>query len=489
MTVSNRVRIATVREVTPGTTPTTPRMRTARITGESLAFAPNYINSDELRADRMLNDPIKVMQASNGGINYELSYPVDNTPLSDFYRSTFFNAWQNTPTFFNDGVASSVITNAGTTTDTYAVTAGGTAVAVGHLVRATGFAQSANNQNFRATSSSATTVAGTGLGLVAEANPPGTAKLKVVGFQGAAGDITTTSNGLASTALDFTTLGLVPGQWVKIGGTAASDRFATAGVNDWARITAISAHAITFDNRPTGWATDAGTGKTIKVWTSDYIRNGVAATSLTIEKGFLDQAIPTYILNTGMQVDKATLSITSKNKITGSFAFVGMGGSQSTVAVGASYDAATTNQVMAANANVGRLDESGNQLVGPNWGKSLTINYANNLRTVEAIDSTSPVAVNPGQFDATGTIETYFGDNTMLSQFYSGAQTAINTRVAKNGQALIFQFPRVTLTGKGNPAASGKNQDIMTPFDFTASVDTALTNCAAQLERFEYFEV
>jgi hypothetical protein len=143
---------------------------------------------------------------------------------------------------------------------------------------------------------------------------------------------------------------------------------------------------------------------------------------------------------------------------------------------------------MAANANVGRLDEGGNQLVSPNWGKSLTINFANNLRTVEAVDSTSPVAVNPGQFDATGTIETYFGDNTMLQKFYSGTQTAINTRVAKNGQAVIFQFPRVTLTGKGSPNASGKNQDIMTPFDFTASVDTALTNCAAQLERFEYFE-
>ncbi len=488
MTVSNRVRIATVKEVTPGTTPATPRMRTARYTGESLSFSPNYINSDEIRADRMLNDPVKVMQAASGGINFELSYPVDNTSLSDFLSSTFFSTWVNTPTFYNDGTADSVVTDAGTVANTYAVASGGAAVVAGHLVRATGFAQSANNQVFRAASSTATTIVGTALSLVAESAPAAQAKLKVVGFAGASGDITATSTGLASTALDFTTLGLVPGQWAKVGGTAAGDKFATAADNDWARITVIAAHAITFDNLPVAWAVDAGTGKTIKVWISDYLRNGVAPTSISIEKAFLDQAVPTYIMNTGMQVDKAALTITSKKQITGSFTFVGMGGGQGTVANGTSYDTATTNSVMAANANVGRLDESGSQLVSPNWGKSLTLNFANNLRAVEAINSTSPVAVNPGQFEATGKIETYFGSNAMLSQFYNGTVTAINTRVQKNGQAIIIQLPRVTLTGGGNPAASGKNVDIMTQFDVTASVDTALTGVAAQIERFEYTE-
>lgn len=465
-------------------------MRTARYTGESLDFSPTYIDSDEIRADRMLNDPVRVMQGASGGLNFELSYPDDNSPLSDFWRSTFFNTWVNTPTFFNDGVADSVITDAGTVASTYAVTAGGAAVVSGMLVRATGFTQAANNQIFRATSSTATTIVGTGLTLTAEAAPAGAAKLKVVGFQGASGDLTCTATGLASTALDFTTLGLVTGQWLKLGGTATTDRFSiTPANNDWVRVTAIAAHALTFDNRPVGWAVDAGTGKTVKVWQPDYIRNGVVPTSLTIEKGFLDQAVPTYIVNNGMQVDKATLSITSKKQITGSFTFTGMGGGQSTVTLDAVPDAPTTGQVMAANANVGRLDEAGSQLIGPNWGQSVTINYANNLRTVESIDSISPVAINPGQFQATGTITTYFGDNTMLAKYYNGVQTAINTRVAKNNQALIFQFPRVTLTSGGNPSASAKNVDVMCNFGFSTSIDTTLTQVAADLERFEYVEI
>ena len=479
--------MATVREVTPGVTPTTPRMRTARLTGESLSFSPTYIDSDELRPDRMLNDPIKVMQASAGGLNFELSYPHDNTPMSDMLRSAFYNTWVNTPYLFNDGVASSIITDAGTAASTYAVSAGGTAFVVGALVKAAGFTNTANNQIFRVASSTAMTIVGAS-GLVAETAPNAMARLKVVGFQGVAGDITTTSTGLASTTLDFTTFPVIPGQWVKVGGIATSDRFAAAQNNDWVRVIAITAHSITFDNRPSTWAVDAGTGKTLKVWVSDYLRNGLTPTSLTIEKGFLDQVAPVYITNTGMQVDKTTISVTSKNKITGSFAFIGMGGGQSTTTLSSTPDAASATQVMAANANVGRLDENGSQLVSPNWGKALTINIANNLRAVEAIDSTSPVGINPGLFQATGTLESYFGDNTLLAKFYNGTLTAINARVAKNGQALIFQFPRITLTA-GNPAATGKNIDITTTFSWQTSIDTTLTQVAAQLERFDYFEL
>jgi hypothetical protein len=165
MSTSNRVQITTVRESTPGTTPTTPRMRLARLTGESLSFTPNYINSDEIRSDRMLAAPVKVMQASEGGINFELSYPDDNSPLSDMLRSAFFNTWVNTPTFDNDGTADSVITDAGTTANTYVVASGGASVKLGHLVRATGFTNAANNQIFRAASSTGTTIVGTALSL------------------------------------------------------------------------------------------------------------------------------------------------------------------------------------------------------------------------------------------------------------------------------------------------------------------------------------
>jgi hypothetical protein len=66
MTVANRLRVSMVRETTPGTTPTTPRMRKKRLTGEALTFAPEFLDSDELRDDRMMGDPMLIMQAAAG---------------------------------------------------------------------------------------------------------------------------------------------------------------------------------------------------------------------------------------------------------------------------------------------------------------------------------------------------------------------------------------------------------------------------------------
>ena len=489
MGTANRVQLSTVRETTLGTTPATPRMRNARFTGESLQFAQEFVDSDEIRSDRMLGDPIKVMTASSGAINFEMSYPVDLSPESDFIRSAMYNAWVNAPARDNDGVADSDITGIATAGTVLTVLTGAVFVA-GQLARFTNFGVVGNNGVFKVTTGSATVPAFVGSGITDETVPPATARVKVVGFAGAAADITAAAAGLASTLLDFTTLGLLPGMWLKIGGTAAGDKFATAANNDWVRISgAITATAIPLDNLPVGWAIDAGTAKTIKVWFGDYIQNGTTQTSFTIERGFMDQTTPTYIVNTGMVAESYDITMSSKNKITGSVAFIGMGGSQGTAALDAAVDALQTGQVMAANANVGRIAEAGATITSPNWAKELKFTIKNNNRALEAVDSASPVGVNSGECKVSGDINTYFGSNATLTKFYNGTVTAINSRVTKNSQALIWQFPRVTLKGGGNPQATGKNTDVMADFQFDASKDTVLTNVQVQLDRVEYFEV
>lgn len=486
MSDANRLQLATVRESTFGTTPTTPRMRLARTTGESLQFAPQFVQSAEIRSDRMVPDPIKINETNAGAINFELSYPVDNSPGSDFFRSALFSAWVNSPTFDNDGTADSVVTDAGTTSNTYVVASGGASCVVGHIVRATGFTNAANNQIFRVASSSGTTVVGTSLSLTAETAPPAAAKLKVVGFAGAAADITATSTGLGSTLLNFTTLGLAVGQWIKIGGTAAGDKFATAVLNDWVRITAIAATALTCDNLPVGWTTDSGTGKTIKCWFGDYIRNGTTQTSLTIERGFLAQTTPTYIVQTGMVAGQLSLNYATEALVTGSFTFMGLTGAQSTVALDASPDAATTNAIMSANVNVGRIAESGAAVLTPNFVRSATINVNNNLRQITAVGNVGAVDIGEGECMVTGTLETYFGSNSLLTKLLAGTVGSINIRTQKSSQAIILTLPRVTFTD-GSPSAGQKNSDVMLPLGFSASIDST-TNSNVQLDRVDYYE-
>lgn len=487
MTDSNRLRLTTVRETTFGETPATPRMRTARLTGESLAFEPQFVQSQELRSDRMNSDPIKVNEQNQGPINFELSYPVDNSPFSDFIRSLFFNPWTNTPTFDNDGTADSVIEDAGTTTDTYVVASGGAAVVEGHLVRATGFTNDDNNQIFRAASSTGTTIVGDTLGLDAETAPPGTAKLKVVGFQGESGDITAAAGGLGSTNLDFTTLGLVVGQWIKIGGTATADKFGTAACNGWARVSGTpTATSLPLDNLPAGWTTDSGSSKTIKVWFGDQVKNGTTQTSLTIERGFMGQATPTYIIQRGMVAGQGEFNFTTEEVITGSVTFQGLTGEQTTTSLDASPDAATTNAIMSANVNVGRIAESGSAVSSPNYVRSAQISVNNNLRLNTAVGSVGAVDIGEGEAMVEGTLETYFGSNALLAKLLNATAGSINLRSQKDSQAIVLAVPRATFTS-GSPSAGAKNQDVMLPLGFMASIDPD-TSAHIIMDRLEYYE-
>ncbi len=492
MTDSNRLRLATVREQDLGVTPDPARMRTARVTGESLSYAPQFVGSNEIRDDRMNSDPIKVNEQNSGGINFELSYPVDNSPLSDFFQSLMFNAWQNTPQRDNDGMAASIITDIADTTDVVTVTTG-PAFAAGHLVRMTGFSNVANNGVFKVTTGSATVPAMLGANFAAEAAPPAAARMKVVGFEGAAGDITALADGLGSTALDFTGLGLRVGQWVKIGGTADGSTFAflvTAGAakraNAWARIIAIAANKLTLDNLPAGWTADSGTAKSIRVFFGDQVKNGVTRSSLTIERGFMGQSVPTYIVQTGMVAGQSELNYTTEQIITGSFTFQGMTGAQGTTPLDATPDAPTSNAVMSANVNVGRIAESGAVLAAPNFVRSAQVTHNNNLRPKTAVGSVGAVDIGSGDCQVEGTLETYFGSNALFAKLISGEVGSINLRTTKARQAIIDAIPRATFT-TGAPSAGGKNQDVMLSLSFQASKDE-LTSAHRIIDRLEYFE-
>ena len=489
MSSSNRVRLSLVSEVTLGTTPVTPRMRTIRTTGESLTYTPTFIQTAEIRSDRQVIDPIESISSAAGGINFELSYPDDASPLSEIYKSAFYNPWVNTATRFNDGTAASVITGV-TTSGTVATCLTGTAFVASHLVQFSGFNVAGNNGVFTCTTGSATVPAFVGSGITDEASPLATAKMKVVGAVGGTTDITATATGLGSGTLSFSTLGLAVGQWIKVGGTASGTKFATAVLNTWIRVTAIATHALTCDNLPAGWTTDAGTGQTIKLFWGDQIRNGTTQSSLTIEKSFLGQTAPTHLVYNGMVVNTLTQTITSKAAVVGTVAFMGMGGSESTTPLDAgTYDAATTGKVMSANANVGRLAENGSALTSPNWASSFEVSVANNAMALEAVDSMSPVSIEGMECAVTGKVTTYFGDDTLLAKFYAGTATSFSSRITKNSQAIIYTLPRCTYTGGGQPQATGKNVQVQLALDITCSADDALTKSQILLDRVPYFEV
>jgi hypothetical protein len=485
---SNRIAQGIAQETTYGVIPTTPAFEPMRITQSGLQFKPKTGTSDEIRSDAQLTDLILLGMDANGQVGYELSYGTLDSAIASALRS----AWQAKPVILNI-TADTSITDAGTTANTYAVAANGTNFKLGHLCRATGFTNSANNQIFRVASSTATTVVGTALALTAEPVPPAGSQLQVIGFQGASADLAATTvggNALTSTALDFTTLGLVVGEWVKIGGTAVGEQFATAGNNDLCRISAIAATRLSFDIVPAAWATDAGTGKTLKVWLGDYIRNGTTPLSHTIERRYLDHSPVTYEYFRGMGYNTLEFDAQPEDKFKVLANFIGQDVvTQTTRTAGATDLTATTSAVLNTSANVGTLYEGGAVLPGKNYVMSAKITINNNVRSQPGIGYIGGVGLGWGEFNVQIALGTYFGSKAVYDKVVNNTKSSFMLAVKRpdeNNRTILFDCPRLKYAD-GGPSVGGKNQDVMA--NLTAQVLMHETlGYTIQLQRFPYLE-
>lgn len=485
---TNRVRLSKVRESTFGVTPTSPAFKTQRQTSSSLAVNPQTVVSNEIDSNREVKDLILVGLEAGGDIGGELSFGAADDDLEEALQGT----WAAKPFRDNGGVADSVITAVAASTDTYTVNTG-VAFVAGHLVYASGFATAANNGLFVAqTGSNATTVvAPASPGLTDEAAPPGAAVLRVVGFQGAAADLAATTaggNALTSTALNFTTLGLNVGEWVLVGGTAANTSFATAGSNGWCRVSAISANRLSFDRTPSGFATDTGTGKTLQVFAGDFLTNGSTQRSNSFERQYLDHSPVTYEYLRGQVLDQFSVNVPQQNVVTYTKTYMGADGVTMTSRVAGATDiAAPTGDVLNSSSNVGRLGFDGSALVGPNFVSQATINIANNLRRQNAVGSIGAIGIGNGEFNVSGTLETYFGDKGVLDKVVGNTLTSFDFRVGRadgTKPQIIFDLPSIKLSS-GSPSVSGKNADVMVSAGFQA-IRSATYGYTMSVGRFFY---
>lgn len=206
---------------------------------------------------------------ASGGFNEDITQNNMVWPLQGFF---FADARQLGATQPLNG-PQVVMTSAAT--DGYLAAAGLGVFAINDLVKATGWGVPGNNGLKTATGVAAGKVTVAQV-LTAEAAPPATAKLEVVGKQFAAADIAVvmTGNvaGLSAVAADFTTVpGLIPGSWIFLGGDAVANRFANNV--GFARVNTVAAKLVTFDEVTWTPVAEAGTGKTIQIFQGIHLRN------------------------------------------------------------------------------------------------------------------------------------------------------------------------------------------------------------------------
>ncbi|WP_029002723.1 phage tail tube protein [Azorhizobium doebereinerae] len=471
---TNRVRVGRVRETTYGVVPTSPVFKAQRLTSNALAGNPQTTVSNEIRSDRQVTDLILTGVQAGGNQAGELSFSAADDDFEEALQGT----WLNKPSV-TVLTADTEISDVSATTLT--VASGGAAFKAGHICLLSGFPTPANNKLARVASATATSVVFPASTFLPETAPiPVGAVLRSVGFEGASGDIVATvtgGNALTSTVLDFTTLGLNKGEWVKIGGGSAAASFATAANNGWARVSDISANRLSLGIVPSGWSADTGTGKALQVFAGDFLTNGTNLISSAFERQYLDHSPVTYEYLTGQCIDQLSMSVQQQAIVTYEVTWLGSNATTATTrASGASDLAAPAKQVLNASADVGRIAFDGSAITGPNYVMSANFSINNNLRRQNAVGSIAAIGVGNGEFSVTGTLETYFGDASILAKIMGNSLTSFDLRVGRTDggkEKLAFDFPAIKLSS-GSPSVSGKNADVTISAGFQAIMDPVL---------------
>ncbi|MEQ8816560.1 MAG: phage tail tube protein [Thalassobaculum sp.] len=277
-----------------------------------------------------------------------------------------------------------------------------------------------------------------------------------------------------STATDFAAAGIAVGQWLRVGGFAAS-----GGANDgYYRVTSVAAGALGVSPAPA--LDEAAAGLTVEI-AGTLLRNGVTETSFTLEKRFPD--VGQMIAFAGMVPGSFGLDIRTGAVITGSVGFTGRAATIGAASVGTGAPvAASTNPVMNAVGHVGDVREDG--VLMPDAAlRELSVRLDNGLRGVQAVGSLGNVDVGAGRCTVTGRVSVYFADGALYAKYLAGTPTSLSFRVTDaDGNGYVVTLPRVKLV-RGSIVAGGNDQDVLADFDLQALRDP-VTGCTLQIDRF-----
>lgn len=462
LATTNRTATATVREVTPGVTPANPVFTNHRLVSTSLKPDITTVKSAEIRADRQITDLIQTGTKPGGDVDGELSFESWAPDLEEALRS----AWVDKPSI-TVATADTEISDVSATTIT--VAAGGAAFMVAALVLVSGLPTPANNGLVRLSSSTSGSLTFPADTFTAETTPiPVGACVRVVGFQGNEDDLAATVTGgpaLVSTLIDFTTFGLHVGERILVGDRdAAVTAFATAACNGWCRIAAISAHRLSLDDVPPGFAADAGTGKTISVFVGDMVVNGTTQIWKTVELQQRGITAPVYEYYRGVIVSKISIALETQKVATIKTSHIALSWATGTTrAPGASDVVAPTYGVLNAASNVGRLFIGADAIGGVNPVTKMSIDIDDNSQGQAAIGSLGFIGVQDGEFSVSGSLTTYFGDDNYRAAANSNAISGISTRLGRadgNREAIGIEIPKIKFTAADAPVP-GANQSRM----------------------------
>lgn len=216
-------------------------------------------------------------------------------------------------------------------------------------------------------------------------------------------------------------------------------------------------------------------------WNSNVLKNGTTQSSLSFEKKFLvDTGTYNYFRYTGMIPNSMSLSLSAGEVITGSFDFMGKGGTVGATAIASStYVNASTANIMSASSHVGALS-----LGTFPTAKILKIdlNAANNLMTARVIGSMDNADIGAGLFNVNGNIGVYFEDKSVYEAFLNATEMALSITIGiTTANKYKIDLPRIKFSS-GEVLAEGQNGYVMANMGFQA-LGSSADSCTMKITR------
>lgn len=421
-------------------------------------------------------DPISAGRQNRKGTITDLDasagFQVDFTQeaMFDLVQGFMYADWRKKAEAFPTAVSSTL----------YTIGSGGAGFLVGSIVWASGFAVAGNNGLKAVSANTGTTVSVSGL--ATENSPPAVARITRVGHTGASGDITmSVSSGVASllsTTLDFTTLGLIPGEWMFVGGDATSDKFATAANNGFYRIKSVAAHAIVFDRNPGTPVTDAGTSKTIKIFFGHVVKNESNPALIKVRtyqmERYLGDAAVGYEYVSGCYANQMDLTFGLASKISGDLKFIGLDRASQVSAKSGDRPSNLSEEVYNTTGDFVRLrlGKVSNQASLFTYVTDMKLTINNNVKPAKAIGVLGSIGANLGNFVVEGSVEAYFTDDTAVTAVRENDSCSLDFGIVKQNAGWYVDVPYLSL-GDGRVKIA-KDESIKLPLNLMATADPTL---------------
>ncbi len=260
---SNSVGLFVAREETNGVLPASPIFYTREpnefddLSGKNTLVARRPFNPSRQRAKGGVVD-----HDADGGWNEDVTLTNSLSTIEAFCFAAIRSK------------SASVNVAAVAATDDYTVDSS-VGMLVGSIVFGEGFDNAANNGIHVLNGITDATHVSTADALTDEAAAPAQL-LTVVGYQFPAADVVASLVGgtyvLTSATINPTTFGLIPGEWVFLGGQAAGNQLAADQVG-YARLKEATATQLIFDKTTFTAAADDGTGTTLQIFFGSVVRN------------------------------------------------------------------------------------------------------------------------------------------------------------------------------------------------------------------------